>query len=228
MGDLALDDLEVLGQFGKAVADDAGMFFEQFPALACRGITRVAELRESPHLDYRHPGRPESTQERQPQEIGLLVSTTVPRAPDRFDEAGSLVVTKRVHAQAGPLSCLSDRDVAHGCQSRTWSALQVKPASFLAAEVDVAGLVLLAYPLHPPGKPHLWDERTVHWPRIACPVLLLSGEADPFANIARLRDAVRRLPNAKLVTYPRVRHGIGPVLEDAFDRVAAFLRPLAS
>ena len=61
MGDLALDNLEVLGQFGKAVADDAGMFFEQFPALACRGITRIAEPRESPHLGDWHAGRPESS-----------------------------------------------------------------------------------------------------------------------------------------------------------------------
>ena len=119
MGDLALDDREVLGQFGKAVPHDAGMFLEQFPALACRGITRMAELRESPHLGDGHAGRPESPQERQPEEVDLLVSTAVRRAPDRVDEAGSLVVAKRVDAQAGPLSRLPDRDTAHGCQSRT-------------------------------------------------------------------------------------------------------------
>ena len=59
MGDLALDDLEVLGQYGDAASHDAGMFFEQFPALACRGITRIAEPRESSHLGDRHSGRPE-------------------------------------------------------------------------------------------------------------------------------------------------------------------------
>ncbi len=60
MGDLALDDLEVLGQLGKAVADDVGMFFKEFPALACRGITCIAEPRELPHLGDRHAGCPES------------------------------------------------------------------------------------------------------------------------------------------------------------------------
>ena len=57
-------------------------------------------------------------------------------------------------------------------------------ASLLAAEGEVGGLVLICYPLHPPGAPDRWDQRTEHWPRIACPVLLLSGDRDPFARIA--------------------------------------------
>ena len=96
-------------------------------------------------------------------------------------------------------------------------------ASLIAAEHDYGALVLLSYPLHPPGGAERWDERTAHWPRITCPVLLLSGDRDPFARVALLRDAVRRLPAAELVVYPGVGHGIGPVFDDAFDRVAAFL-----
>ena len=99
-------------------------------------------------------------------------------------------------------------------------------ASLLAAETPVAALVVFAYPLHSPGKPHLWDERTSHWSRISCPVLLLSGESDPFAQLDLLRDAVKRLSNAELETYPRVRHGVTPVLDAALDRVAEFLRDL--
>ena len=63
----------------------------------------------------------------------------------------------------------------------------------------------------------------MHWPRITCPVLLLSGESDPFAEIGLLRRAVKRLPDASLVTYPGVGHGLGGVLEDALDRVASFV-----
>ena len=100
-------------------------------------------------------------------------------------------------------------------------------ASLLAAEEPYAGLVLLSYPLHPPGRAERWDERTAHWRRIACPVLVLSGDRDPFARIELLRDAVERLPNHELVVYPGLRHGIGPRLEDALDRVAAFARSLA-
>jgi uncharacterized protein len=94
-------------------------------------------------------------------------------------------------------------------------------ASLLAADETPAGLVLLSYPLHRPGGSE-WRERVAHWPRIGCPTLLLSGEADPFARLAWLRQAVPLLPNAELVTYPRLGHGLAPVLDDALDRIAAF------
>jgi predicted alpha/beta-hydrolase family hydrolase len=97
-------------------------------------------------------------------------------------------------------------------------------ASLLAAEVPYAGLVLLSYPLHPPGAPDRWADRTAHWPRIGCPVLLLSGDRDMFARVGLLRGAVEQLPDHELVVYPGVRHGIGPVLDDALDRIAAFAR----
>ena len=95
-------------------------------------------------------------------------------------------------------------------------------ASLVAADQPPAGLVLLCYPLHAPGRQPSWDERTAHWQRIACPVLLLSGESDPFAEIGLLRRAVKRLADATLITYPGVGHGLGPVLDDALDRVTAF------
>jgi predicted alpha/beta-hydrolase family hydrolase len=99
-------------------------------------------------------------------------------------------------------------------------------ASLLATEGEVGGLVLVCYPLHPPGGPDRWDQRTEHWPRIACPVLLLSGDRDPFAKVGLLRDAVGRLPRAELHIYPGVGHGLRPVLDDAVGRIAAFVRGL--
>ncbi len=98
-------------------------------------------------------------------------------------------------------------------------------ASLVASRRRFAALVLFSYPLHRPGHSD-WESRTAHWPDIHCPVLLLSGESDPFARIELLRLAVRRLPQAELVTYPKVGHGITPVLEDALDRVAAFVGAL--
>jgi predicted alpha/beta-hydrolase family hydrolase len=94
-------------------------------------------------------------------------------------------------------------------------------ASLAAAAHPYAGLLLLSYPLHRPGHPE--QVRTDHWRSISCPVLLLSGEADPFAQIDLLRATVPLLPDAELVTYPRVRHGLAPVLDDALERAAAFL-----
>ena len=102
-------------------------------------------------------------------------------------------------------------------------------ASLPAADACDAGwpplaIVLLSYPLHPPGRRDDWDARTAHWPRLICPVILLSGSSDPFAVPALLRRAVaERLPAAELVTYPRQSHGLAAVLDDVLDRVAAFV-----
>jgi hypothetical protein len=108
-------------------------------------------------------------------------------------------------------------------------------ASLAAAGACDAGLppialVLLSYPLHPPGRPDDWDARTGHWPRLTCPVILLSGTSDPFAQPALLRRALaERLPTAELVAYPRLGHGLAAALDDVLDRVAAFvLRAAAS
>lgn len=99
-------------------------------------------------------------------------------------------------------------------------------ASLLAAEISCRGLVLFSYPLHAPGKPEAWLERTQHWRRITCPVLLLSGEADPFARLELLRRAVTQLAHAELVTYPGVGHGLPGALDQALDRAATFVRTL--
>ena len=95
-------------------------------------------------------------------------------------------------------------------------------ASLLAAERRYGGLILFSYPLHRPGFPD--QLRTGHWPRIRCPVLLLEGDADPFATPALLEREVRKLADHRLVVYPRARHGLkGGDLEDALDRVAEFV-----
>jgi predicted alpha/beta-hydrolase family hydrolase len=50
----------------------------------------------------------------------------------------------------------------------------------VAEGLPAAGLALLSYPLHPPGKPE--DLRVEHFGRIAVPVLFVSGANDPFAR----------------------------------------------
>jgi predicted alpha/beta-hydrolase family hydrolase len=102
-------------------------------------------------------------------------------------------------------------------------------ASLAAAQgAGYAGLVLFSYPLHPPGQPERAQARVAHWPKIDCPVLLLSGESDVFARIELLRAAVPLLEHAELVTYPRLGHGVQPVLEDVLDRVAAWAQSIES
>ena len=99
-------------------------------------------------------------------------------------------------------------------------------ASLVAAEPDQdpSALVLLSYPLHAPGRHEAWGDRTSHWSAIRAPVLLLSGESDPFARLDLLRGAVARLPDARLRTWPGLGHGLGPVLHEAVSEAVAFLR----
>lgn len=61
-------------------------------------------------------------------------------------------------------------------------------ASMAAADglIDPAGLLLLSYPLHPPGKPD--KLRVEHLPQLRCPALVLQGDADPFGRPAELAD----------------------------------------
>ena len=99
-------------------------------------------------------------------------------------------------------------------------------ASMAAVEVRYAALILLSYPLHRPGHPE--DLRTEHWPKIDCPVLLLSGESDPFAQVDLLRTSIRLLRKGQLVTFPGVGHGLLPVIDVAMDRAAEFVRGLRS
>lgn len=50
----------------------------------------------------------------------------------------------------------------------------------VADGLPAAGLVLLSYPLHPPGKPD--KLRIEHLPAIDVPTLVVSGTADPFGT----------------------------------------------
>ena len=138
-------------------------------------------------------------------------------------DARAIDLPKRKAEDAVPAFHLvvpDDLDVAIGGHSYGG-----RVASLAAAEPDCryAALVLFSYPLHPPGAPEKTDARIAHWPSIRCPVLLLSGESDPFAKIDLLRAAVPRLADAELVTYPRLGHTLKPVMGDVLDRVAAFI-----
>lgn len=55
-----------------------------------------------------------------------------------------------------------------------------KGAEDVAVPTPVAGLVLISYPLHPPGKPDRL--RVEHFPHIKVPCLFISGTRDPFGT----------------------------------------------
>jgi len=76
-----------------------------------------------------------------------------------------------------------------------------RQASMLCAEApDVArGLLLLSYPLHPPGKPE--QLRTQHFSKLESPALFVHGTRDPFGSIEELESALKLIAG-KTVLMP--------------------------
>ena len=62
----------------------------------------------------------------------------------------------------------------------------------VAQGLPAAGLILLSYPLHPPGKPQ--SLRVEHFPQISVPVLLISGTTDPFGSPAEFATQLAAIP----------------------------------
>lgn len=58
----------------------------------------------------------------------------------------------------------------------------------VAEDQPAAGLVLLSYPLHPPGRPDRL--RVEHLSRIEVPVLAVSGATDPYGSPGELAEAL--------------------------------------
>ncbi|MBO3083165.1 alpha/beta hydrolase family protein [Cellulomonas fengjieae] len=62
----------------------------------------------------------------------------------------------------------------------------------VAAGMPAAGLVLLSYPLHPPGRPD--QLRIAHLPDLRVPVLAVSGTTDPFGSPEELTAHLSVVP----------------------------------
>ncbi len=67
-----------------------------------------------------------------------------------------------------------------------------RAGSMLAAEgFECDGLLLLAYPLHPPGKPE--QLRDAHLPAIKVPVICFNGTRDPFCTPSLMEEVLERV-----------------------------------
>jgi len=103
-------------------------------------------------------------------------------------------------------------------------------ASMVAAGADgmdplpVAGLILMSYPLHPPGKPDRC--RTEHLPQLRCPVLLISGDRDTFGTPAELAAAQELISGpVRSVTLERKGHDLKRADDDVVAAVRDWLGP---
>jgi uncharacterized protein len=83
-----------------------------------------------------------------------------------------------------------DRPLVLGGRSMGGRMCSMAVADSLVA--GAAGLVLICYPLHPPGRPE--NLRTEHLPRITVPCLFLSGTKDPFGRPDELEAASALIP----------------------------------
>lgn len=111
-----------------------------------------------------------------------------------------------------------------------------RAASMLAAEGFAAdGLLLLAYPLHPPGKPQ--QLRDAHLPRITMPVICFNGTRDEFCTPALMERVVATLaPNWRMHWLEGADHSFhvlkssgrtdADVLREVGDTVASWLPDL--
>ena len=84
-----------------------------------------------------------------------------------------------------------------------------RQASMLCAEEPhlAAGLLLLSYPLHLPGRQEL---RTQHLPDLRTPTLFVHGTRDPFGSITELERAIKMIPaRTKLLSVEGAGHDLG-------------------
>jgi uncharacterized protein len=102
---------------------------------------------------------------------------------------------------------------------------------------ELAGLVFLGYPLHPPGRPDRL--RAEHLSAITAPMLFVQGSRDAFGTPDELRPIVASLdPPTDLYVVEggdhslKVRKGAGIRQEDIYgtaqDHIAAWLRGIAT
>ncbi len=94
---------------------------------------------------------------------------------------------KKVNAAAEALAeqlGVEPSAIAYGGRSFGGRACSVAVAEGL----DAAALVLLSYPLHPPGKPE--NLRVDHFGELDVPTLFVSGVKDPFGTEAEFADHI--------------------------------------
>lgn len=97
-------------------------------------------------------------------------------------------------------------------------------ASLAAARglVDCDALVLVSYPLHPPGKPEkLRDE---HFVDLAVPCLFISGTRDAFGSVDELIAATQKIPGEVTLNFkPGGDHGLKKFVEEIAADVRQWL-----
>jgi predicted alpha/beta-hydrolase family hydrolase len=199
-------DRAVLLAHGAGAGMDAPALARFAEALAAAGVPSLRF-----HYPYRSAGR---------------------RAPDRAPVLAA--ATRQAAAELVRRAKLPPERVVLGGRS-----MGGRYCSLLAADPDDPfpglGLVLLGYPLHPPGKPD--RARSEHFPRLRLPVLFVSGDRDTLARADLLEEHARLIPGPVTLHWvPTADHGFRPlrreghtfdgVLDDAAAETVTWVRAL--
>jgi predicted alpha/beta-hydrolase family hydrolase len=106
------------------------------------------------------------------------------RAPDRPLVLGASV--REAASELARLTKLPPERLVLGGRS-----MGGRICSMVAAETGALGLVLLGYPLHPPGN--ATKLRVEHFARLSMPALFVSGTRDAFGTPAELKRQTKKL-----------------------------------
>jgi len=94
----------------------------------------------------------------------------------------------------------------------------------VAEGLEVAALVLVSYPLHPPGRPE--KLRTAHFPDLRLPCLFVSGRRDAFGAPEELRHEAEAIPGPVTLDFVDGDHSLRKQNPEVADIVASWLTSL--
>jgi hypothetical protein len=94
----------------------------------------------------------------------------------------------------------------------------------VAEGLDAAALVLISYPLHPPGRPDRL--RTAHFPQLHLPSLFVSGRRDAFATPAELENETAAIPGPVTLMFVDGDHSLRKRESEVADIVGPWLTAL--
>jgi uncharacterized protein len=137
---------------------------------------------------------PGASADRNQAALVAIEEAIAPTPVSRIDFGRTRSAPKILAAVADEAAALAARagvqpaDVALGGRSMGGRMCSMAVAGGLPA----AALVLVSYPLHPPGKPDRL--RVEHLPDLHCPCLFVSGTRDAFGTPAELEAATAVIP----------------------------------
>ena len=94
----------------------------------------------------------------------------------------------------------------------------------VAEGLEAAALVLISYPLHPPGRPDRL--RTAHFPELHLPCLFVSGRRDAFATPEELEKETATIPGPVSLVFVDGDHSLRKRESEVADIVGPWLSGL--